>query len=356
MRQTLIIAAALMAAVLPSCRKEEIIRQNITVDTTIVNTTYNAEFTIADQEPVSQDIRPITLKSGDVVAVCAASNSVTESEISDGIKTLESWGLKVIKADNLLSEAADGRYAGTLEQRIKGFQAIIDNQEVRAIFMARGGYGAAQILPFIDWKGMEESPKWLIGYSDVTALHITLQNMGYETIHGPMMKGFSKDTESMNSLKDMLFGNAKDIQISANTNCISGSATARLVGGNLSLIYAMMGTAFEINTMDAILFIEDTGEANYSVDRMMLALQQSGKLQQIKGLIVGQFIQGSQGNDLPINEIIHKYVGKLGIPVVYGIQSGHDTKNLPLMMGSKVTISVDAQTARITFPKDAIAK
>ncbi len=357
MKRFLYIPAIIAAAsAMMSCHKENIINE-VHVDTTIVNhTEYHAQFVIADQQPVTQSISPITLRPGDKVAVCAASNAVTEAEINDGIRTLESWGLKVIKADNLAD--ADGRYPGTLDQRVKGMQAIVDNQEVRAIFMARGGYGSAQILPYINWKAMEESPKWLIGYSDVTALHIALNNMGFQTIHGPMMVGFNKDPQSISSLRDILFDNGKaDMEIPANSNCIAGQASGRLVGGNLSLIYAMNGTAFDLNTMDAILFIEDTGEANYSVDRMMLSLKQSGKLDQIKGLIVGDIIGGAQGMDLPVNEIIHKYVGNLGIPVVYGIPSGHSNRNMPLILGSRVSISVDGHTAKIQYMNGAaIAK
>ncbi len=337
---------------LMSCHKENIINE-VHVDTTVVNQVdYHTQFIIAEQQPVTQSISPIHLRQGDKVAVCAASNAVSEAEINEGIRTLESWGLSVIKADNLTE--SDGRYPGTLDQRVKGMQAIVDNQEIRAIFMARGGYGSAQILPYIDWKPMTESPKWLIGYSDVTALHIALNNMGFQSIHGPMMVGFCKDSESISRLKDILMGTGpSSLEIPANANCIAGQASGRLVGGNLSLIYAMNGTAFDLNTMDAILFIEDTGEANYSVDRMMLSLKQSGKLDQIKGLIVGDIIGGSQGMDLPVYEIIHKYVGDLGIPVVYGIPAGHSTKNMPLILGSKVKISVDSQKASITFENNA---
>ncbi|MCQ2253198.1 MAG: LD-carboxypeptidase [Bacteroidales bacterium] len=238
-----------------------------------------------------------------------------------------------------------------LEDRIKGLQNAIDDPDVRAIFMARGGYGAAQLLPFINWQGMYDSPKWIIGYSDVTVLHITLNNMGFLTIHGPMMRGFGKDATSMENLRKMLMGDPQSIEVPANSNCVKGTATGRLVGGNLSLVYAMGGTAFDLNTMDAILFIEDTGEANYSVDRMLLNLKQSGKLDKLKGVVVGQFIGNSQSVDLPLNEIIHQYLDPLGIPVVYAINSGHDVVNLPLMLGCNVTITVDDSAQRIDFAR-----
>lgn len=359
MRRYLIAISALMAAIASqSCGKEEVIVEKTVTDTIYINkgdnVTYDPSFSITGLEAVKTDIRPIELQKGDVVAVCATSNAVTEAEMSNSIEILRSWGLTVIKADNLYER--DNRYAGTIDQRVKGLQAIINNPEVRAIFMARGGYGTAQILPYIDWRGMYDSPKWVIGYSDVSALHFALNNMGFETIHGPMMKDFSRDAASTEKLKNMLFGKPENIEISTNGYCVKGKASGRLVGGNLSLLQAMSGTAFDLNTIDAILFIEDTGENNYSIDRMLLNMQQSGKLEHIKGVIVGDFIGGSQGIDLPINQIIQKYVGNLNVPVVYGIKTGHDQTNLPLMLGSYVNISVDDQTSRIEFSQKPVAK
>lgn len=336
------------ALALSSCKKDEIVYENVTKDTTIINVTeYNPTFVIEDMEPITQTVRPAYLRKGDKVAVCAASNAVSDSEIRDGINTLKSWGLEVIEADNLTLSYS--RYAGTLDERVKGLQVMLDDDEIRAIFMARGGYGAAQLLPCLDWSKAKQAPKWFIGYSDVTALHIAVNNMGIASIHGPMMVGFNKDATSRDALKNMIFGDKADIEIPFNDNCIQGTATGRIVGGNLSLIYALSGTAFDINTIGAILFIEDTGEANYSVDRMLLNLQQSGKLQQLKGIIVGEFSGGSQGSDLPLNEIIRKYVSKLNIPVVYGVSSGHDKVNIPIMLGYEATITVDDKSAKIKF-------
>lgn len=349
MKANFLLSTAVLLTALSSCHKddEEVIINEIHVDTTVV---YSPSFIIEDLEEVTTDFRPTFLHKGDKVAICAISNSVSESEVSEGKETLKNWGLEVLEASNLYAQ--DTRYAGSLKERISGLQEMLDNDEVRAIFFARGGYGAAQVLPFLDWEKFKKSPKWIIGYSDVTALHITLNNMGYETILGPMMKGFNKDGESVEMLKDILFGNLKEVSIAKNTNCIDGVATARLVGGNLSLLYALSGTAFDINTKNSILFIEDTGEANYSVDRMLLNLQQSGKLQEIKGVIVGEFIGGSQGSDLPLNEIFAKYFSPLNVPVFYGLPNGHDTKNYPIILGSKITLNI-GEKAEIIYPQTA---
>lgn len=346
----IVVSATFCAAVLAlsSCHKEEIVNEIVKVDTTIVNVTeYNPTFVIQDLEPITSSVLPIALHEGDKVAVCAPSNATSDDEIREGINTLKSWGLEVVEAENLALSYS--RYAGTLDERVKAMQEMLDDDEIRAIFMTRGGYGAAQLIPCLDWSKMKQAPKWIVGYSDITALHIVVNNMGIASMHGPMMRGFNKDEASVNALKSLLFGEKADIEIPYNDDCVKGTAKGRIVGGNLSLIYAMSGTAFDLNTIDAILFIEDTGEANYSVDRMLLNLQQSGKLQQLKGVIVGEFSGGSQGSDLPLNQIIHKYLDPLGIPVVYGVQSGHDTVNLPIILGNEATITVDDKTAKITF-------
>ena len=346
------IAIITAAMLFSACHKDDdiIVYQ---VDTTIVNNyTFDPTFIIQDQQPVTRHIKPAQLSSGDLVAVCAASNYVTEDDIAEGINILKSWGLEVVEADNLYLR--DGRYAGALGDRVSGFQKALDNPNVKAIFFARGGYGAAQMLPYIDWSAMETNPKWIIGYSDVTALHITLCNMGYESILGPMMRGFNNDKESNSELQNTLFNQPKTMKLPVNSSCVKGSTKGRLVGGNLSIIYSLSGTAFDLNTKDAILFIEDTGEANYSIDRMLLNLQQSGKLTDLKGLIVGEFINNNQGNDLPLPDIIAKYFGGLNIPIVYGYPNGHDTKNLPLVLGSECSISVNDKEATVSFASPAI--
>ncbi len=350
MRYTCFSLLTVLLLALSSCHKdkEEIVVNEIHVDTNLVYE-FKPSFIIENQKEITDDIVPDLLKEGDYVAVCAASNYVTESEISEGIETLKSWNLNVVEASNIYHQ--ESRYAGTLAERISEFQKMVDNKDIKAIFFVRGGYGAAQILPYINWDKMLENPKWIIGYSDVTALHIALNNLGVETISGLMLRGFNNSKESVDNLKRTLFEAGQEISIVKNSNCVEGTASGRLVGGNLSLIYSLSGTAFDLNTKNAILFIEDVEEANYAIDRMLLNLQQSGKLQEIKGLIVGDFLNCKQGSDLPLNEIISKYFGNLNIPIVYGIPVGHDTKNLSLVMGSRVMISVDDKTASITYPK-----
>lgn len=307
---------------------------------------YEGKFFITEQEEITTDIRPPYLKKGDTVAIFAASNAVTKNDIKDGISKLKSWGLNVITADNLYLQ--NGRYAGELHDRINGLQKLLDNPNIKALISARGGYGAAQVLPYIDFEKFKENPKWIVGYSDVTAIHSAINNMGIETIHGPMAQKLNHSA-SVESLKKALFGELTSHSISTNSNCIEGSGEGRLVGGNLSIVYSLGGTLFDLNTKNAILFIEDTNESNYHIDRMMTNLKLSGKLDCLKGVIIGSFTGMTQGNDLPINEIMKEKLESLGIPVLYGINMGHDSENLATYLGRTVRIDVKSDKSTITY-------
>ncbi len=325
-----------------SCTKEYITNEYVT---NVYTSEYYSTF-LYNQQEITDDIRPAYLQAGDSVAIIATSNYVTTSEIANGKAILESWGLKVKEADNLYNR--DGRYAGTMAERVEGLQKLIDNPNIKALIAARGGYGCAQIIDKVDLKPLENNPKWIVGYSDVTVLHAAMNNKGIETIHGAMAYNFSDNT-SVSNLKKALFGEYTELSISYNSNCIQGAVEGRLVGGNLSIIYSLGGTLFDYNTKNAILFIEDTEEANYTVDRMLMNLKLSGKLDYLKGIVIGQFTSMTQGSDKPLNEIIQEKVKDLGIPVMYGIQSGHGTPNMPLYLGRPVKLEVTSSKATITF-------
>lgn len=348
MKYSKIILAGLAAMSLASCTKEY--KDYITNEYITNENIYTKEYystILNEQTPITADIRPAYLKAGDTVAVCAASNYVTTSDLSAGIAKLKSWGLNVVEASNLYN--VDGRYAGTLAERVEGMQKMIDNPNIKAIILARGGYGMAMTLPYLDLSPLESNPKWIVGYSDVTALLVACNNKGIETLHGPMVKTLTQDSESADALKDALFGNTTSMSINTNSNCIKGTAEGRLVGGNLSLIYSLGGTLYDLNCKDAILFIEDTGETNYSIDRMLTNLKLSGKLDAVRGIVVGEFINMTQGNDKSIEEIIAEKVADLNIPVMYGVNCGHATKNLSLYLGRQVKLTVDDDKATIEY-------
>ncbi len=349
MKKKMIIGAALAASfVFSSCKKVYEENYYNTYNTT-EESVYNYEYyqkVLLDQEEITEDIRPPYLKKGDTVAVFAASNKVTRSEMADGIKTLQGWGLNVVEAENLYED--DGRYAGTQSQRILGLQKLIDNPNIKALFSARGGYGAAQVISFLDLEKMKSDPKWVVGFSDVTALHVALNNLGIESVHGPMVNKLTH-AASVESLRKALFGEQLSYSIPKNADCVVGEAEGRLVGGNLSLIYSLGGTLFDLNAKDAILLIEDTGESNYHLDRMLTNLKLSGKLDCIKGLVVGEFTSMNQGSDDPINEIILSKVKDLGIPVMYGLNVGHGTENYAIYLGRRVSLKVGNDNATLTF-------
>ncbi len=334
----------LILAIFSSCKKEYNYYYVTNVDS--IYRSYYYQTILSEQQEITAEKQPAFLKKGDTIAVFALSNAVSKTELARGIDTLKKWGLVVIEADNLYKQ--DGRYAGTQSERIESFQKLVDNPNIKALISARGGYGAAQVLSYIDFSSFEQNPKWVIGYSDVTALHIALNNMGYATIHGPMVKNFT-DAESVQSLKKALFGELTTNSITTNNNCATGSAEGRLVGGNLSLIYSMGGTLYDLNVKNSILLIEDTGEANYAIDRMLANLKLSGKLDALKGVVVGEFSQMTQSSDLPINEIIHNYFDDLNIPILYGINMGHDTKNLATYLGRTVKLTVSKDKATISY-------
>jgi len=336
-----------------SCTKEYVTYENEYVTNQYVTNKseniYNKEYystILSQQQEITEDIRAPYLKAGDTVAICATSNYVNESEMAVGKAVLQEWGLNVVEADNLYKQ--DGRYAGTVGERIEGLQKMIDNPNVKAIFTARGGYGCAQIMDLMDLKPMINNPKWVIGYSDVSVLLIALNNMGIESVHGPMVKSLT-DELSNEQLRKTLFGEVDAISITTNNNCVKGTAEGRLVGGNLSMIYSLGGTLFDLNAKGAILFIEDTGEYNYAVDRMLTNLKLSGKLDYIKGIVIGQFINMTQGSDKTLEEIISEKVAGLNIPVMYGLQSGHDTRNLALYLGRNIKLEVGEEASTITF-------
>jgi len=316
-----------------------------------INNIYNSDYYyvyLSEQKEITTNIRPPYLKTGDTVAIIATSNQVTDrrAEINNTKSILEGWGLHVIEAENLYLQ--DGRYAGTVNERVVGLQKVIDDTSVKALIAARGGYGCAQIIDKIDLMPLTENPKWLIGFSDLTAMHAAMNNIGIATIHGIMASDFSNET-SRNELKKALFGEYNSLSIAANSNCIAGTAEGRLVGGNLSIIYSLGGTLFDYNMKNAILFIEDTGEANYALDRMLMNLKLSGKLNFIQGLVVGQFTNMTTGIDKSVSEIILGTVRDLDIPVMYGVNSGHGSPNLPLYLGRPIKLEVTSSDATITF-------
>jgi muramoyltetrapeptide carboxypeptidase len=290
------------------------------------------------------------LKKGDTIAIVSTARKVNPEEIQPGIDRLSSWGMNVVQGKNLF--AALNQFAGTDEQRSEDFQNALNNPNVKAIWFARGGYGTVRIIDTIDWSSFQKNPKWLIGYSDVTVIHSHVhRHSGIETLHAPMIFTMKKiSNEVAQSLEDVFFG--KKLQYSFSENIFSdmnrkGEGKGQLIGGNLSILYSMLGSNSDVDTKGKILFLEDIDEYLYHIDRMMMALKRAGKLDKLAGLIVGGMTD-MKDNKVRFNktaeEIISEAVKEYSYPVFYGFPAGHIPDNRALIFGREVTLKVDGDS------------
>ncbi len=288
------------------------------------------------------------LQAGDYVAIAATARKVSAAEMAPAIAILSNWGLQVVLADDLY--AADNQYAGSDHHRSQAFQKLLDDPKIKAIFCARGGYGTVRMIDQLDFTQFCKTPKWIIGYSDITVLHAHIEkNFGIPTLHAPMPINWQADKlhqESLDFLKDNLFAGPQTISFAPhplNTNLqeIKGS----LIGGNLSVLYAILGSNSDQNYSDKILFLEDLDEYLYHIDRMLIALKRAGKLAKLKGIVIGQ-MSDMKDNAVPFGktaeEIILEAVKEYNYPVVFGIPAGHEARNLSLILGSNYQLKIGA--------------
>jgi muramoyltetrapeptide carboxypeptidase len=265
--------------------------------------------------------------------------------ISRAVAVIEGWELVVATGRNAL--ASHGQFAGTDAQRLADMQQALDDRSVRAIFCSRGGYGLSRIIEKLDFSQFVASPKWIVGFSDITVLHTWIGSLyGIVTIHGemPVNYGSARRTErSMTTVRDILFGN--EISYEWEGSVINGAtAEGTITGGNLSLLYSLAGTVARPETDGKILFIEDTGEQYYSVDRMLTSLRLSGMLDNLAALLVGDFGNMQDGRipyGMSVEEIINEIVGGFGYPIYHGFPAGHCSDNLAIAMGMPVSIIAD---------------
>jgi muramoyltetrapeptide carboxypeptidase len=294
-------------------------------------------------------IQPPYLKKGDKIAILATARKISKEEIEPAIAILKSWGLEAVLGKNLFK--ADHQFSGTDEQRAADLQVMLDDTSIKAIISARGGYGTIRIIDKINFSKFKKHPKWVIGYSDITMLHSHIHTIGIETIHATMPINFTKNKEATETLRRVLFGEKISYEIKAHPLNRKGKANAELVGGNLSLLYALTGSASDIDTKGKILFIEDLDEYLYHIDRMMLNLKRSGKLKHLKGLIVGGMTD-MKDNAIPFGktaeEIILDAVKEYKYPVCFDFPAGHVDRNLALVLGKKVDLRV-GKNCSLTF-------
>jgi muramoyltetrapeptide carboxypeptidase len=288
-------------------------------------------------------IFPEKLKIGDKIGIISPARKITLNELDPAIKTIESWKLKVELGSNLFE--VDNQFSGTIEQRSTDLQTMIDDDSIKAILCARGGYGTVQIIDNIDFSKLKNNPKWIVGYSDVTVLHSHLNKLGIASLHATMPINFKTNAkESLASLKNGLFGNENNILCGPHPFNKFGKVEAEVVGGNLSILYSLLGSNSDVDTDGKILFIEDLDEYLYHIDRMMMNLKRNGKFTKLKGLVVGG-MSDMNDNTIPFGktaeEIILEYIKEFDFPVCFNFPAGHLDDNRTLVFGKECTLEIN---------------
>lgn len=293
---------------------------------------------------------PPYLKSGDKVAIVATARKISREEIQPAIAILESYGLFVETGVHLFSE--DHQFSGTDEQRAHDLQQAFSREDIKAIIVARGGYGTVRIIDQIDFSSLKQFPKWIVGYSDITVLHSALANLNMASIHGTMPINFTKNKEATESLKNLLFGEANTYTIPPHPFNKIGEIEGEIIGGNLSLLYSLASTPSDISTNGKILFLEDLDEYLYHIDRMMMQLKRSGKLSHLKGLIIGG-MSDMKDNTIPFGknaeEIIADTIKEYHYPVCFNFPAGHIDRNLAIYFGKKAKLSVNHDGVTLNY-------
>ncbi|MBU0942614.1 MAG: LD-carboxypeptidase [Flavobacteriaceae bacterium] len=296
---------------------------------------------------------PTNLQKGDTVAILATARKNVDNNLKPAIDLLHSWGLEVVIGKTIGLD--NNQLAGTDEQRAADFQQQLDNPNIKAIWCVKGGYGTVRIIDLLDFTKFKQHPKWIVGFSDITVLHNHLNTMGFKTIHGVMPITVPRATkEAIETLRLSLFGNKLEYEITTATMNKIGKASGELVGGNLSILYSLLGSPSAIDCRDKILFIEDLDEYLYHIDRMMMNLKRNGCLESIKGIVVGSMTK-MKDNDIPWGknavQIIEDITKNYTIPIIYNFPAGHIQDNRALILGSTVSMEVTPTKSALIFIK-----
>ena len=296
-------------------------------------------------------VSPAFLKAGDIIGITAPAGYITSEEIRSAVQKMESWGYKIQIGETI--DKRDFTFGGTDEERTKDFQQMLDDPKIKAIMCARGGYGVVRIIDKLNWEKFKAKPKWIIGFSDVTVFHSHLnKNFGIASIHSKMCNSFPDDwslaepiqIETIEAIQLALSGKKMKYTTTPNPQNKLGTADGVLIGGNLKMLETLAGTKSDINTAGKILFVEDTGEYMYNVDRMFWNLKRTGKLSQLKGLIVGGFkIKVDEDSDdfgKTLQDVVLEKVKAYHYPVCFDFPVGHQRNNYALKCGVKHRLEV----------------
>lgn len=289
-------------------------------------------------------IFPESLRKGDRIRIVAPAGKVQKDKLMPGIDLLQDAGYEVVIGKHVFGR--EFQYSGTDQQRAADVQEALNDQQTKAIVCARGGYGTVRIIEKLDFSPLLKNPKWLVGFSDITILHCVFNHLGIASIHGAMPAFFQekgKPSRSFLSLMELLSTGKSQVEPGPHPLNRYGVCSGELVGGNLSLIYSLQGTPWQLSTTGKILLLEDLSEYYYHLDRMMQNLRLAGQLKGLAGLVVGGFTE-MKDNESPYGktayEIIHEAVADYSFPVVFDFPSGHIPKNFPLMLGANYQLEV----------------
>lgn len=294
---------------------------------------------------------PDNLKKGDTIALVATARKNTEDNLKPTLNLIKSWGLNAVIGSSI--GLSDNQLAGTDEQRAADIQEQLDNPNIKAIWCVRGGYGTVRIIDLLNFTKFKEHPKWIIGFSDVTVLHSYINKLRIASLHAIMPVTIpNASPEAVASLKKSLFGENLNYEIARNAKNRLGNAEGELIGGNLSILYSLMGSNAQLDCKGKILFIEDLDEYLYHIDRMMMSLDRCGCFENLNGLIVGGMTK-MKDNEIPwgknANEIIENRTKKYSFPVIYDFPAGHIKDNRSLIFGKKVTLEVNQEKSILSF-------
>ena len=296
-------------------------------------------------------ITPEFLQKGDTVGILATARKIDLVNLQPAIKLLESWGLHVVIGKTI--GKSDNQLAGADWQRATDFQEMIDDPKIKAVWAAKGGYGTVRIIDRINFTAFKKKPKWIIGFSDVTVLHSHINNMNIETLHSIVaISAKTASPQAIESLRKALFGEPLEYKLAAHPYNKNGKTKGEIIGGNLSVLYSILGSKSEVDTKGKILFIEDLDEYLYHIDRMMMNLKRNGYFDEIKALVIGGMTQMND-NDIPWGKdalaIIQDVLKDYNFPIIYNFPAGHSKDNRAMIFGQTVSIEVNEKGSVVKF-------
>ena len=295
--------------------------------------------------------KPNYLKPQDKVAIVCTARKFTAIDAQPAMDLLKSWDLIPVLGNTIGLD--NFQLGGSDEERAADFQAQLDNPEIKAIWIARGGYGSVRIIDKLNFDKFLQNPRWIVGFSDITVLHSHINTLGVSTIHGIMPYTVPNTIEtSIESLKKALFGESLSYEISSHSDNRIGKTTGELVGGNLSIIYSLLGSESSIDTNGKILYIEDLDEYLYHIDRMMQNLKRNGYFKNLKGLIVGGMTD-MHDNSIPFGldaiGIIKDVTSEYDFPICFDFPAGHVKDNRALRLGQEISFEVTENKVEVNF-------